>query len=226
MTYKAVFFDLDGTLVDSVPDLARATNAMLAELDLPQRSMEALTSYVGKGSDMLIKRALAGDIQPNEPDPILFEQAKHLFKKYYHLYNGQQSIVYSGVFEGLTRLKEMGLSLAVVTNKPQEFTLILLEQTKLQPFFKVITSGDTCSRKKPYPDQLLYTCKQLALSPHEVVFVGDSINDAQAADAANMDFLVLPYGYNEGNSVQTLKVNAIVQDINQVADWINQRVST
>lgn len=222
MKYQAVLFDLDGTLVDSVPDIALATNAMLNELTLPQVSIEQVRTFVGKGTAVLIKRALAGNINPPEPDPDLFAQAQQVFRKHYHRFNGLHSQLYASVTEGLQALQEMGLILGVVTNKPQEFTLPLLEKMGIAHFFKVIVSGDTCALKKPHPDPIYYACQQLQILPENALFVGDSQNDTQAANAANMDVLVLPYGYSEGISVQTLKVNAIVEGIRSVADWINR----
>ncbi|NOL49296.1 phosphoglycolate phosphatase [Pelistega europaea] len=219
-TYQAVLFDLDGTLVDSVPDIGTATNAMLAEMGRETLPMEQLRTFVGKGSAVLIKRALAVNIDPPEPDTALFEQAEKLFKKHYHLHNGIQSQLYPNVIEGLRRLQAMGLKLAVVTNKPLEFTVPLLEKMGIADFFSVVVGGDTCERKKPQPDQLYYACEQLGVTVTNSLFVGDSQNDTQAANAAKMDVLVLPYGYNEGKAIQTLSFNAIVDDIAAVADWI------
>ena len=222
MKYQAVLFDLDGTLVDSVPDIALATNAMLNELNLPEVSIEQVRTFVGKGTAVLIKRALAGNINPPDPDSDLFALAQQVFRKHYHHFNGLHSHLYATVTEGLQSLQKMGLILGVVTNKPQEFTLPLLEKMGIAYFFKVVVSGDTCALKKPHPDPIYYACQQLQIQPESALFVGDSQNDTQAANAANMDVLVLPYGYSEGISVQTLKVNAIVEDIRSVADWINR----
>lgn len=219
-TYQAVLFDLDGTLVDSVPDIAAATNAMLTEMGREFLPIEQLRTFVGKGTAVLIKRALAVDINPPEPDANLFAQAQQIFNKHYHLHNGSQSQLYPNVVEGLHHLQAMGLKLAVVTNKPHEFTVPLLEKMGLASFFSVVVSGDTCARKKPYPDQLYYACEQLGVPVKHSLFVGDSQNDTQAANAAEMDVLVLPYGYNEGKAIQTLSFNAIVDDIAAVADWI------
>ncbi|WP_159991191.1 phosphoglycolate phosphatase [Pelistega ratti] len=219
--YRAVLFDLDGTLVDSIPDLASATNAMLNDLGMATLPLAQLSQFVGKGSDMLIKRALANKLIPDEPEETLFSRARQLFKKHYHHDNGTQSQLYPYVVEGLHTLQKAGLLLAVVTNKPEEFTHPLLDKMGITHFFDCIVSGDTCSRKKPFPDPLFYACKKLNISPQEALFIGDSINDAQAAQAAQMDVLLLPYGYNEGISVQTLKVNAIVEDIRFVAEWIS-----
>lgn len=220
MKYQAVLFDLDGTLVDSVPDIAAATNAMLSEMGRATLPIEQLRTFVGKGTGVLIKRALAANINPPEPEAELFAQAQQIFNKHYHIHNGTQSQLYPFVQEGLQRLQTLGLKLAVVTNKPIEFTLPLLQKTGLADYFSVVVGGDTCTLKKPHPDPLYYACEQLGTPVANSLFVGDSQNDTQAANAAHMDVLVLPYGYNEGKTIQTLTFNAIVEDILAVADWI------
>lgn len=227
MKYHAILFDLDGTLVDSMPDIATATNAMLAAIGHRTLPIEQLRTFVGKGTTILIKRAIAANIDPPEPEAIFFAQAQQLFNQYYHLYNGTKSQLYPNVIAGLQQLKKRKLKLGVVTNKPHEFTIPLLEKTGLLPFFEVVVSGDTCTLKKPHPEPLYHACKLLSISIQNTLFVGDSQNDTQAANAANMDVLILPYGYNEGNAIQNLKFNAIVPDIHAIVDWIdNQHSST
>lgn len=220
MKYHAVLFDLDGTLVDSVPDIAHATNTMLQAMGRNKLPLSDLRNFVGKGTAVLIKRALSAQLDYIEPESTLFEQAQTLFNTYYHQFNGTQSELYPNALLGLTRLQEKGLKLGIVTNKPAQFTLPLIQKTGLAPFFDIIVSGDTCALKKPHPDQLFYACQKLGTTIEHTIFIGDSLNDTQAANAANMDILVLPYGYNEGKSVQNLTVNAIVEDISFAADWI------
>ncbi|NOL50776.1 phosphoglycolate phosphatase [Pelistega suis] len=220
MKYQAVLFDLDGTLVDSVPDIAHAANAMLKAMSRETLPLADLRNFVGKGTAVLIKRALCAQLNYIEPEPALFEQAEAFFNTFYHQSNGTQSELYPNVLSGLARLQEKGLKLGIVTNKPEQFTLPLVQKTGLAPFFDIVVSGDTCALKKPHPDQLFYACQKLGVEVENTVFIGDSLNDTQAANAANMDVLVLPYGYNEGKSVQNLTVNAIVEDISFAADWI------
>ena len=218
--YKAALIDLDGTLVDSIPDLAMAANAMREELGMDELPLDLLSHYVGKGMDNLITRILAGQLDAPEPDTQLFEQAKQAFKRHYHQLNGVHSQVYPGVVAGLQRLQAMGLQLAVVTNKPHEFTLPLLERTDLYKYFDVVVSGDTCPEKKPHPLPLFYACQELDIHESEAFFIGDSLNDAQAAQAAQMPVLILPYGYNEGRPVEDLQVNAIIDTIIEASDWL------
>ena len=221
MKYKAVLIDLDGTLVDSIPDLAMAANAMRRDLGMQELPLDLLSHFVGKGMDNLIKRSLAGSLDAPEPDADLFIRAKDAFKRHYHQLNGLHSKVYPGVIEGLQRLQAMGLHLAVVTNKPHEFTMPLLERTDLYKYFDVVVSGDSCAEKKPHPLPLFYACNELDVHEAEAVFIGDSMNDAQAAQAAQMPVLILPYGYNEGRPVEDLQVNAIIATIIEASDWIS-----
>lgn len=220
MKYQAALFDLDGTLVDSVPDIAHAANEMLHAMGREKLPLSDLRNFVGKGTAVLIKRALSAKLDYTEPEITLFEQAEHFFNLFYHQSNGTKSELYPNVIKGLQRLKENGVKLAIVTNKPEQFTLPLVEKIGLTPFFDLVVSGDSCALKKPHPDQLFYACKKLGIKVENTVFIGDSLNDTQAANAAKMDVLVLPYGYNEGRSVQDLTVNAIVEDISFAADWI------
>lgn len=223
MPIQAVLIDLDGTLVDSIPDLAHAANATRIELGMHSLGQDIIASYVGKGIDNLIIRSINASLQEKEIPEALFRQAKEIFTRHYHQVNGDNTTVYPGVIDGLKAMKAQNLKLAVVTNKSEEFTLPLLSQTGLSGFFDIIVSGDTCSRKKPHPEPLLYACEKLGSSPENSIFIGDSINDVQAANAAGMPVLVLPYGYNEGTSVQNLKVSAIIDDMTGAAQWITHQ---
>lgn len=220
MTINAVLIDLDGTLVDSIPDLAHAANAMRLELGMHTLGQDVIASFVGKGIDNLITRTINASLDNEELPPEVFNQAREIFVRHYHLVNGDASTVYPGVIDGLKSMKAQGLKLAVVTNKAEAFTLPLLTQTGLIGFFDAVVSGDTCTRKKPHPEPLLYACEKLGYPPENSVFIGDSINDVQAAQAAGMPVLILPYGYNEGNSVQTLKVDAIIDSMTGAAQWL------
>ncbi len=220
MTINAVLIDLDGTLVDSIPDLAHAANAMRIELGMHALGQDVIASFVGKGIDNLIIRTINASLDNKELPPDVFNQAREIFVRHYHLVNGDASTVYPGVIDGLKSMKAQGLKLAVVTNKAEAFTLPLLTQTGLIGFFDAVVSGDTCTRKKPHPEPLLYACEKLGYPPENSLFIGDSINDVQAAQAAGMPVLILPYGYNEGNSVQTLKVNAIIDSMTSAAQWL------
>lgn len=216
MIFNAILFDLDGTLLHTVPDLAAGTNAMLKELGRPELAVSEVARFVGKGAENLIHRSLTGDLSA-KADSKLFEQAHGIWKRAYEAVNGQYAEFYPGVLSGLEMLKEAGVPMAVVTNKPEQFTLPLLQKTKLDSFFQVIIGGDTCERKKPDPMPLHSACSQMNVRPQEVLMIGDSHNDAQAARAAGISCWLLPYGYNEGQPITDVSCERYIESIEQAA---------
>ncbi|HEY9278544.1 MAG TPA: phosphoglycolate phosphatase [Eoetvoesiella sp.] len=217
MRFTAALIDLDGTLLDTIPDLADAANAMRADMAMPPLPQNVIATYVGKGTKNLVIRSLAHEEQPATPEQI--EQGLGLFEKHYHRVNGLRATLYPGVLEGLNAFKEQGVKLAIVTNKPTEFTHPLLERTGLAHFFDHIVCGDTCVEKKPHPMPFLHACDLLQMPPSKALAIGDSINDAQAARAAQITVLAVPYGYNEGQDVRNLEVDDIVMSIEAAAQW-------
>lgn len=213
---KAVFFDLDGTLLHTVPDLAAAVNAMLSDLGRDALPEDLVATYVGKGADNLINRSLTGHAD-GIADADLFAQAKTIWESHYQRINGQFAKLYPGVVDGLDVLASHGIKLGVVTNKPEAFTLPLLERTGLKAMFKVIVGGDTCERKKPDAMPLLHACKVLGVLPAQTLMIGDSLNDAQAAAAAGIPCWLLPYGYNEGRDILTTPCDGHIDTIEEAA---------
>lgn len=218
---KAALFDLDGTLLDTAPDLAMAANAMRIELGLTPLREDIIATFVGKGMENLVRRVLAGELNPDEEERSVATELA-LYKRLYHSVNGDRTRVFDGVVEGLRTLQQDGVALGVVTNKPTEFTLPLLEQTGLRNFFATVVCGDTCEQKKPDPMPVLHACKQLQATPAESVLIGDSLNDSLAARAAGCYVLAVPYGYNEGRDVTTLDVDGIVKTVPDAAEWVRQ----
>lgn len=216
----AALIDLDGTLLDSIPDLAHAANAMRVALGMTPLSIELLTTFVGKGVSVLVQRTLAGQLDGSAVPASQFDPALLVFNQHYHAVNGEKSSIYPGVIEGLGAMRAQGLQLALVTNKPEEFTLPLLERTGLTGFFDEIVSGDTCERKKPDPMPMLHACALLGVRPAQAVAIGDSMNDALAGRAAGMRVLAVPYGYNEGVDVRSLEVDGIVPTLLDASHWI------
>ena len=221
--YDAVLLDLDGTLMDTIPDLAQAANTMRQELGLSSLPQAQIATFVGKGAKHLVMRMLTVDADPASISPELFERARESYFRNLHRFNGDQAVMFDGVISGLERMKDMGLRLAVVTNKATEFTLPLLERTGLAKYMQAVVCGDTLAHAKPHPAPMLHACAQLKSTPARSVAVGDSINDAQSARAAGCSILAVPYGYNEGQSVQTLDVDAIVDSIEAAAHWVAAR---
>lgn len=216
----AVLLDLDGTLLDTIPDLAHAANAMRADLGLPILPQSLIATYVGRGVDNLIQRTLAEDLDGHPIPDALLARGRASFTPHYHQVNGRKSVLFEGVLPGLQRMQKMGLKLAVVTNKAKEFTLPLLERTGLAGFMQAVVCGDTLTERKPHPAPMLHACAQLGADPSRTVVVGDSKHDAASGRAAGCRVLIVPYGYNEGQSVQTLEVDAIVETIEAAAQWI------
>ena len=181
---RAVLFDLDGTLIDTLPDLHAAACAMLNDLGRPPLPLESIRAYVGRGIPNLIKRVLANSLHvaedPNPPPP----EAVASYRRHYAHENGRNAKVYPGVLEGLASLRAQGVPLGVVTNKADTFIQPLLEQTGLSGYFEVLVGGDRLPKVKPDPMPLVWACGRLGVSPAETLFIGDSINDALAARAA------------------------------------------
>lgn len=200
---QAVLIDLDGTLMDTAPDLAAAANAMRAEFGLPALPVERIAAFVGKGADVLVHRALTGALTGRAGEAE-FARGRAAFFAAYHRVNGAQAVVFERVPEALAAMRAAGLRLACVTNKPREFTLPLLKHVRLAPWFEVVVAGDDVQEKKPHPALLLAACARLGLSPASVLMLGDSINDALAARAAGCPAVLVETGYNEGESVHDL----------------------
>jgi phosphoglycolate phosphatase len=222
---RAVLFDLDGTLLDTVPDLHAAVCAMLADLGRPALPEEAVRSYVGRGIANLVKRALAGSLDVAEDDAPAPPDALASFRRHYARENGRRTQFFPGVREGLEAIRAAGLPMAVITNKAEAFTRPLLEMTRLAEFFSVVVSGDNLPRHKPDPMSLVWTCGRLGVSPADALFIGDSVNDFLAARAACCRVFLLPYGYNEGRDVRELDCDAIVPTIVSAAGLIRHRAA-
>jgi phosphoglycolate phosphatase len=218
---KAVMIDLDGTLADTVPDLAVATNLMLRDMGRPELAPEFVRTFVGKGIPKLVERALAGRLDGSIPEEVL-ARAVPVFERCYTAVNGRHSAVYPGVREGLSALRAAGFPLACVTNKAGSFTVALLDHLDLARFFEQVVAGDTLPQKKPDPAPLLYAARNFHVAPGEMLVVGDSVNDALAARAAGCPVFCVTYGYNEGRDVRELDVDAIVTSLEEAAGLVRR----
>ena len=195
-----IMLDLDGTLVDSVPDLALAVDQMLTSIGKPPAGELKVRDWVGNGAQALVARAYvdAMTYPIDLYDQVDFKRAYQRFFEYYEASNGVAAVVYPGVREALDRWSLKGIKLAVVTNKPMQFTTSLLESVGLADYFSSVCGGDSLPKRKPEPDQLLYTLKQAVVSADQALMVGDSSNDINAGRAAGIGTLAVPYGYNHG----------------------------
>ena len=209
----AVFFDLDGTLVDSVPDLTAAINIMLQQLGLPKREEAQVRTWVGNGMDNLIRRALIGDMDGNRADPALFTRAKPLYKAAYADHISVYSALYPGARDGLTALCVARIPMACVTNKPAEFARPLLEKLGIGEFFTTVVGGECTPNPKPAPDALWLCAERLGVSITQGLMVGDSLNDVGAARNAGCSVVCVPYGYNHGYDIRDAQPDAVIDSI-------------
>lgn len=215
-----VIVDLDGTMAHTAQDFLVAINEMRRELELPALSLALIESFVGKGTEHLVERALAVELPPAQVE-LHFEEALKRYHHHYHAVNGQYVTVYEGVHEGLALMQLKGLRLACVTNKPVAFAVPLLQKLELDKYFELVYGGDSFPWKKPDPYPLLQVCKDFSVPPQRMVAIGDSINDALAARAAGCWVLNVPYGYNHGRPIQEVDSDGIVQTLLHAAKLIS-----
>ncbi len=221
--WDAVLIDLDGTLMDTAPDLAVACNRMRADLGLAALPTPRVAQFVGKGVEVLVHRALTDD-PDGRAAPQDFAPAYAAFLRHYAAVNGEHSVVFDGVLPALAALRARGLRLGCVTNKARAFTVPLLARAGLAPWFEAVLAGDDVAHRKPHPALLLAACERLHVAPVRTVLVGDSANDAQAAHAAGCTALLVGTGYNEGEPVESLAgapgVGAILTGVPEAAQWV------
>jgi phosphoglycolate phosphatase len=214
---RAAIIDLDGTMVDTADDFTAALNAMLVRVGIEQSiAREEVVDYVGKGSENLIRSVLAARL-PHAQAVAQFDDALAIYQSEYAKINGRQSTLFPEVKEGLDAMRELGIPLACVTNKPHRFAVELLGHFGIAEYFKVVLGGDSLPLKKPDPLPMLTACERLDVEPREAVAIGDSENDALAGRAAGLATLTVPYGYNHGKPVQSVKSDGIVSSLRTAA---------
>ncbi|PPC87662.1 MAG: phosphoglycolate phosphatase [Methylotenera sp.] len=215
---KAVMIDLDGTLIHTAPEIARAANVMLAALNLPNLTPKKVEKFIGEGAATLIARCLTQQLNA-EPTQELLTTAKPLFFDAYAQIVAE-SKPYPQVTQALQLFKKMGLKLACITNKPTAFTIPLLEKSGLLPYFDVVVAGDTLQRKKPDPDQIFFVCEKFSILQSDAVLIGDSKTDIAAARSAGCRIFAVPYGYNQGYSIDIDTVDALIPQLIDAIDLI------
>ncbi|MEE4380321.1 MAG: phosphoglycolate phosphatase [Candidatus Competibacteraceae bacterium] len=216
---EAIFFDLDGTLVDSVPDLAVAVDSMMGQLGLPPRGEHKVRQWVGNGAENLIRRALADDFAGNvAADQVA--AARPLFEAAYQDNLCLHSRLYPGVLDGLNALQDNGLSLACITNKPARFAEPLVDKLGIGHFFKAVLGGECAPNRKPAPDALFMTAQRLNVAIERVLMVGDSKNDVGAARNAGCPVVAVPYGYNHGEDIRSAQPDVVIESLTELAKLI------
>ena len=215
---RAVLLDLDGTLLDTVGDIATAANMMRAALGFAPLDPALIATFVGKGIPNLVAKTLKDAV--GEVGPTALKVAVANFERQYEKCFGDTSSPFPGVVEGLNALKDKGLRLGCVTNKAEKFTLPLLERTGLAGYFEIILSGDSLPEKKPHPLPLLHAAEFFGAKPAEMLLIGDSVNDAEAARAAGSPVFIVPYGYNEGQELKGLDCDAFIDDLPSALKYV------
>ena len=216
---SAVAFDLDGTLVETLPDLHEAAVRMLAHLGRGAVSESTVRSYVGDGVDRLVKRLLTADAE-GEPDAQLFEKAAENFRAHYASVLTRASRPFPGAIATLEALRTRGFKLACVTNKPARFTAPLLQGLGLTAYLDLVISGDSLPRKKPDSLPLQHAAQVFGIAPAHLLMVGDSPVDTGAARAAGCPVFCVPYGYRGSMQVHDLDCDAIVPALLDLLDLI------
>ncbi|NDD00654.1 MAG: phosphoglycolate phosphatase [Betaproteobacteria bacterium] len=222
LNLQAVMIDLDGTLVDTIGDFEVALNRALADVQVPTANRALIERSIGKGSEHLIRTVLKhqltlpGMARNAREVEQLFNPVWERYEHHYLSINGEFSHVFPGVIEGLEQIKSLGLPMACLTNKPVSFTLPLLKDKGLTPYFVKVFGGDSFERKKPDPLPLLKTCEALQSLPAQTLMVGDSSNDAQAANAAGCPVVLMTYGYNHGEPIQNTPALAWLDSLVQL----------
>ena len=215
-----VMIDLDGTLINTAPDLADCVNIMLQRMGRDTWPLDKVSGWIGNGVSRLVKRALT-DSMGGEPDSDDYEKAYALFLEAYGENVSAKSRPYDGVVAGLEKLKNMGFRLACVTNKAEAFTLPLLADLELDGYFELVVSGDSLPRKKPDPLPLTHACDFFGITPDQGILIGDSANDVEAAIAAGMPVICVNYGYNQGVDLTTLQTQGVIDSL----DILDQHLS-
>ena len=220
-TVDAIAFDLDGTLLDTVHDLAAAVNLMLAEMGLPSVPVHEVRNMIGKGIANLIGKVLTC-VRGAHPDADEIAALLPVYQRCYASILGRETVLYPGVLTGLDRMRDAGFRLAVVTNKATRFVAPHLDHAGITHYFDAVVGGDDAAAKKPDAAPLVLAAERMRVPTARMLMVGDSVNDVEAARAAGSPVLVLPYGYNEGASVQTLAADGIVDSLDAVADRVTR----
>jgi phosphoglycolate phosphatase len=210
----AVLFDLDGTLLDTAGDIRLALNRAIAEFDWPPVPLTDVRRFIGAGGAILVDRAASQQGRTLAPSV-----RSAIIQRFFHHYGelGERGEYaadpYPGAADALRDLHAAGVRIGVVTNKAHRFSLNVLRQRGLMNWVDCVVGGDTCERRKPDPQPLLYACQTLGVAPQAALMVGDSVNDAQAARAASIAMICVTYGYNEGNDPHLLPCDLLIDSL-------------
>lgn len=220
---KLIIFDFDGTLIDSVPDLAAAVNFTLKKLNRKLYSIDEIREWVGNGAQTLVKRALCGkkEFQENEINKNLYEQALPIFLENYEEKLCEHTYLYEGVKETLEELHKRGYRMAIVTNKPHKFILPILEELGIEHYFELLLGADSLKKKKPDPAPLIHVMEHFNYSREESIMIGDSKNDIIAANNAEIHSIAVSYGYNYGEDITLHNPDLVLENFTDIAQHLD-----
>ena len=219
---ELIMIDVDGTLVDSVPDLAWCVDETMKQIGLPERGEAAVRNWVGNGVIRLVERAIANDLDAPH-DAELFAKAMPIFNELYAENTSKRSVLYPGVQEGMDYLKSTGIKIGCITNKDARFTLPILNDLGIRDYFEIVICGDTLEKKKPDPLPLLHGAKELGTQPEKSLMLGDSTSDVKAARAAGFNIICMSYGYNHGADIRDSNPDAVIDSFVELKSLIIPR---
>jgi phosphoglycolate phosphatase len=209
---RMILIDVDGTLVDSVPDLAWCVDELMRRLGRRPHGEARVRDWVGNGVERLCRRALVGGLD-GEPPQEDFDRAYPIFLDLYAQNTSNRSYLYPGVREGLDYFKSQGYLLGCVTNKAAQFTVPLLKELGLYDDFGIVVSGDSLPVKKPDPQPLLHAAAHFDVTPEQSLMIGDSQSDVKAARAAGFQIVCMSYGYNHGEDIRNYNPDLVVDSM-------------
>lgn len=216
---KLIMIDVDGTLVDSVPDLAFCVDELMKAMDRPVWGEAKVRTWVGNGVPKLVERSLTGELEA-QVNPQDFDTAYPIFLELYKENTSKRSNLYDGVLEGLDYLQERGYSIGCVTNKAEAFTHPLLKDLGIFDKFEIIISGDTLEKKKPDPLPLLHAAKHFGIEPKNCLMLGDSVSDVKASRAAGFEIICMSYGYNHGEDIALQHPDLVIDSMAELKNYL------
>jgi phosphoglycolate phosphatase len=220
---QAIILDLDGTLVDSLPDLVRTVNAAMREYGAPPVDATCVGPWIGRGSRVLLSAALRHHgIDPDAPS-FEFEAAFARFLQHYGDHLTGESRLFPGVASALRTLAAERLPMAVCTNKPSRFVEPLLRWIGVHHYFGALLGGDALSERKPHPEPLLHLARRFGRTPTDCVMVGDSRHDIEAARAAGMPVVAVSYGYAAPGELAAYPADALIDSLEALPEWLAAR---
>ncbi|WP_020407765.1 phosphoglycolate phosphatase [Hahella ganghwensis] len=217
--FQLALFDLDGTLVDSVPDLADAIDHSLVDMGLPAAGEAKVRLWVGNGAPMLVKRSLAHALSLSSTETVpdtTYHKAYLSFLDYYQGHFANRSALYKGTRNLLEHWHQQGIAIGLITNKPGQFTGPLCRELGISDFFSIMLSGDTLPVKKPDPEPLLHACRELGVATTDTIMIGDSVHDLNAARAADIPAVCVSYGYNHGENICEAGPDLLVDSLTEL----------